>query len=148
MCSFSFLSRLVEQDEADLEDGEIHDPTASKTQTIDEEQNGTSTEKSHCRYFLQGRCHWGSNCKYIHPTNETNKGRSSFAPSMDRSFFLSVAENSLTNKTDPSPPNSAGLTPTNHWISPQPIAMVSRQTSMTIRETSPRFRMPISFSIQ
>jgi len=98
-----------ELDEVDLEDGEIHDPTASKRKSIDEEQETTATEKSHCRYFLQGRCHWGSNCKYLHPTNETNKSLSL------------IVENCSTNKTDSSPPNSAGLsippTPPNNWIS-------------------------------
>lgn len=74
------------KDEADLEDGEIHDPSAAKNKSSpsddQSEQNRSRTNtgvpsspqgKVHCRFFLQGRCHWGPNCKYIHPNNDSTK---------------------------------------------------------------------------
>jgi hypothetical protein len=87
-----------EVDEADLEDGEIHDPSASKTKNSSSddqsEQNRNRTNagvpsspqgKVYCRYFPQGRCHWGPNCKYIHPNNDSTK---SLQQKFIRHFFI------------------------------------------------------------
>lgn len=87
-----------EVDEADLEDGEIHDPSTSKTN--DESESTSPQEQVHCRYYLQGRCHWGSSCKYIHPNND----------SIDKPLTTTT-----TTANDISPTN-------NSWISPQATA--------------------------
>jgi nuclear protein NHN1 len=111
-----------EVDEADLEDGEIHDPSTSKNKNSslddqsDRNRNNTGVSspqaKIHCRYFSQGRCHWGPNCKYIHPNNDSTKNP----------LGASIDSLSSTNN-DISPPTSAGIpmpqTTTNSWISPQ-----------------------------
>ncbi|CAF1318406.1 unnamed protein product, partial [Adineta steineri] len=120
-----------EVDEADLEDGEIHDPSTTKNdnassdeQSLDQNRNQTNTgvplspqAKVHCRFFLQGRCHWGPNCKYIHPNNDSIKNLNN-APVVD-------GISSLNN--DISPPSSASIStpqPTNNsWISPQATAV-------------------------
>lgn len=79
---FDFLS----QDEADLEDGEIHDTNPNKSKSNELEQENVEsveiskiraspppTSRGPCRFFLQGRCHWGSNCKYGHSNGEQMK---------------------------------------------------------------------------
>ncbi|CAF1572964.1 unnamed protein product, partial [Adineta ricciae] len=118
-----------ELDEADLEDGEIHDPSASKNKNaaaddeVDEQNRnqkntgipGSPSTKVHCRFFLQGRCHWGPNCKYIHPPSDSTRNLSG-----------GTGDGLLPVNNDISPPASAGIplsqTTTNSWISPQATA--------------------------
>ena len=70
-----------------MEDGEIHDPSAPKNKNaaaddeVDEQNRnqknigipGSPSTKVHCRFFLQGRCHWGPSCKYIHPPSDSTR---------------------------------------------------------------------------
>ncbi|CAF2864481.1 unnamed protein product [Rotaria sp. Silwood2] len=123
-----------EVDEADLEDGEIHDPSTSKNrtpftddQTSEQNRNRINTNissspqaKVHCRFFLQGRCHWGPNCKFIHPNNDSTKNSS--GPSID-------ALSSINNEISPPVPTGIPIpqtTTNNAWISPQATTTTSQ----------------------
>ncbi|CAF0801541.1 unnamed protein product [Didymodactylos carnosus] len=74
-------------------------------------------QKVHCRFFLQGRCHWGANCKYMHPNLNDTKNQSS---------YLEQSRN--TN----SPPSSAGTT----WLSPQSAATAFFGNSSIVRNVA------------
>lgn len=133
----------------DLEDGEIHDPTTSKTpdspshNPFDSNSNRNKTgvpsspqSKVHCRYYLQGRCHWASNCKYIHPMNDSTKS-TVYHSLIDICIILSFISDSTNLSRDDlssvhnevSPPNSAGIPliqpPTNSWIPSQTAPVVT-----------------------
>ncbi|CAF4612901.1 unnamed protein product [Rotaria sp. Silwood1] len=124
-----------EVDEADLEDGEIHDPSTSKNrtsfsddQTSEQNRNRINTNilsspqaKVHCRFFLQGRCHWGPNCKFIHPNNDATKNSS--GPSID---VLSSTNNEITSPTLTGIPIPQTTPTTNTWISPQATSATSQ----------------------
>ncbi|CAF4702981.1 unnamed protein product, partial [Rotaria magnacalcarata] len=119
-----------ELDEADLEDGEIHDPSTSKQRTSlsddqSSEQNrnrinsaipSSPQAKVQCRFFLQGRCHWGPNCKFIHPNNESTKNSTGL--SVDA---LAAINNEVVSPTSAIVPIPAPIATTT-WISPQTAA--------------------------
>ncbi|CAF4209506.1 unnamed protein product, partial [Rotaria socialis] len=123
-----------ELDEADLEDGEIHDPSTSKQRTSlsddqSSEQNrnrinsaipSSPQAKVQCRFFLQGRCHWGPNCKFIHPNNESTKNSTGL--SVDALAATSNEVVSPTSAIVPIPTPIAAST----WISPQTAAAASQ----------------------
>ncbi|CAF3835722.1 unnamed protein product, partial [Rotaria sordida] len=124
-----------ELDEADLEDGEIHDPSASKNrtsisddQTLEQNRNRINTNispspqaKVHCRFFLQGRCHWGPNCKFIHPNNDLTKNSS--GPPVDS---LVSTNNEISSSTPTGIPIPQPTTTPNSWISPQATTATSQ----------------------
>ncbi|CAF0722846.1 unnamed protein product [Didymodactylos carnosus] len=143
-----------EVDEADLEDGEIHE-TLTKKQSQPHTQHrrhappirppsiqhsllhqreqqqslsnsishmplSSQQQKVHCRFFLQGRCHWGANCKYMHPNMNDTKNQSPFEQSI------------VTSRNTSSPPSSAA----NVWISPQSAATAIFGNSSIVRNVA------------